>query len=274
MSKELVSIIMPTFNAGRFLSASIDSILAQTYQQWELLITDDDSTDPLTLSLLKEYAEKDQRIKVEYLKENNGPGVARNKSIERARGRYIAFCDSDDRWMPEKLERQLQLMEEKQCALCYSSYIICDAEGRETGIFIAPEKLTLETLKHDNKIGCLTAVYDSRLLGRKFYMPSLRKRQDWALFLSILKAASPAYALTQPLAYYRQRSHSVSSNKLALIKYNVKVYETVLNFPKWKAYAYFFFVFLPCYYMKVIRRSIDSCRFIASSHNKTNTTSV
>lgn len=268
MSKELVSVIMPTFNAGRFLPASIDSILAQTYRHWELLITDDGSTDPQTISLLKEYAEKDQRIKVEYLKGNSGPGVARNKSIERAQGRYIAFCDSDDRWMPEKLALQLALMEEKKCALCYSSYITCDDSDRETGIFIAPEIMTFNRLKHDNKVGCLTAVYDTRILGRKFYMPTLRKRQDWALFLSILKESSPAYAVTRPLAYYRHRSHSVSSNKAALIKYNVKVYETVLGFPKWKAYLYFAFVFLPCYYLKVFKRSLDSIRFLASSHNK------
>jgi glycosyltransferase involved in cell wall biosynthesis len=263
MNNEMVSVIMPTFNAGRFLAASIDSILSQTYTNLELLITDDCSTDELTLNTLREYAEKDNRVKVEYLHDNSGPGVARNKSIERAQGRYIAFCDSDDRWLPEKLERQIALMEEKHCALCYGSYITCDVDDRETGIFIAPEIMTFNMLKHDNKVGCLTAVYDTKALGQKFYMPTLRKRQDWALFLSILKKSSPAYALPQPLAYYRQRSHSVSSNKLALIKYNVKVYETIVGYPKWKAYLYFLFVFLPCYYIKVLKRDSDSKKYLA-----------
>lgn len=263
MSQELVSVIMPTYNAGKFLPASIDSILSQTYQNLELLISDDGSTDTLTLRTLKEYAEKDSRVKVTYLEGNGGPGVARNKSIERAQGRYIAFCDSDDRWFPEKLEKQIALMEDKGCALSCASYITCDANDNETGIVIAPEIITFKMMKHDNKVGCLTAVYDTKRLGRKFYMPKLRKRQDWALFLSILQNNEPAYALTEPLAYYRQRQNSVSSNKFSLIKYNVKVYESVLGFPKWKAYPYFLFVFLPTYYIKVLKRMADSWKYLA-----------
>jgi glycosyltransferase involved in cell wall biosynthesis len=263
MSQELVSVIMPTYNTGRFLSGSIESILRQTHQNLELLITDDGSTDKNTLQILKDYSEKDVRVKVEYLKGNNGPGVARNKSIERAKGRYIAFCDSDDRWFPEKLERQIALMEQKQCALSCASYIICDAEDHETGILISPQKITFNMMKHDNKVGCLTAIYDTKLLQQKFFMPTIRKRQDWALFLSILKKSSPAYAITEPMAYYRQRNNSVSSNKFSLIKYNVKIYETVLGFPKWKAYPYFFFVFLPTYYLKVMKRKVDSKKYLA-----------
>lgn len=263
MSQDLVSVIMPTFNAERYLSASIESILGQTYQNLELLITDDGSIEGETLQLLEDYAKKDPRVKVEYLKGNNGPGVARNKSIERAQGRYIAFCDSDDRWFPEKLEKQIALMEKKGCALSCASYITCDADDKETGIVIAPEKITFKMMKHDNKVGCLTAVYDTKRLGRKYYMPELRKRQDWALFLSILQDSEPAYALTEPMAYYRQRQNSVSSNKFSLIKYNVKVYETVLGFPKWKAYPYFLFVFLPTYNIKVLKRVIDSWKYLA-----------
>ena len=100
---------MPTFNAGRFLSSSIDSILAQTYTNLELIISDDGSTDPQTISTLKHYAAKDPRVKVKFLEKNHGPGFARNEAIERAQGRYIAFCDSDDRWFPDKLEKQLAL---------------------------------------------------------------------------------------------------------------------------------------------------------------------
>lgn len=91
---------MPTYNAGRFLSSSIDSILAQTYTNLELIISDDGSTDPQTISTLKYYASKDERVKVKFLEKNHGPGFARNEAIERAQGRYIAFCDSDDRWFP------------------------------------------------------------------------------------------------------------------------------------------------------------------------------
>ena len=106
MRPELVSVIMPTYNAGKFLADSIESILSQTYANLELLITDDCSTDG-TIDILKDFSQRDKRVKVKYLKSNVGPAIARNRSIERAKGRYIAFCDCDDRWMPEKLERQI-----------------------------------------------------------------------------------------------------------------------------------------------------------------------
>lgn len=262
MSKSLVSVIMPTFNAGKFLADSIESILNQTYEELELLITDDGSSDSLTLQILKEYSQKDQRVKVEYLQGNLGPADARNHSISRAQGRYIAFCDSDDRWMPEKLDRQVRYMSEKDCALCYSSYIICDDKNKETGIYIAPKRITFSMMKHDNKIGCLTAIYDAEKLGKKYYLPQLRKRHDWGLFLTILKDCRMAYGIAEPLAWYRHHDHSVSSNKLALISYNVQIYETILGYPKWKAILYFFFIFLPTYYVKVIKRKRDSKKYL------------
>lgn len=262
MKQELVSVIMPTYNASKYLADSIDSVLGQTYTNLELLITDDCSSDD-TRSILKRYAEQDKRVKVEYLKENFGPGVARNKSIERAKGRYIAFCDCDDRWFPDKLEEQIKHMTKHDCALCSSSYLICDEEDNVTGINISPSHLTLGMLKRDNKIGCLTAIYDIKRLGHKFYMPAIRKRQDWALFLNILKDCQICFCLTEPLAYYRQRQNSVSSNKLSLVKYNVNVYETVFGYTKIKAYSYFFFMFLPTYYAKVLKRKHDSKRYLA-----------
>lgn len=259
---------MPTFNAGRFLSDSIESVLNQTHQDLELLISDDGSTDPLTLQTLRKFTEKDPRVKVAYLEGNNGPGVARNNSIRLAKGRYIAFCDSDDRWFPTKLEEQISFMEKKKCALSCTSYVVCDFEDREMGIVIAPECITLEMMKRDNKIGCLTAIYDTKLLGGKFYMPELRKRQDWALFLTILIKSQPAYAITKPLAYYRRHNNSVSSNKLSLVRYNIKVYETVLHYSKLKSYFYFFFLFLPTYYAKILKRNIDSYRYLAKKNKR------
>ena len=252
---------MPTYNAGKYLAGSIDSILGQTYQNLELLITDDCSDDD-TRQILKDYAQKDQRVKVTYLKENSGPAIARNRSIERARGRYIAFCDCDDRWMPEKLEKQIAHMTRKDCALSSSSYLICDDDNQVTGISVSPKYLTLSMMKRDNKIGCLTAIYDIKRLGHKFYMPAIRKRQDWALFLNILKDCQICFCLTEPLAYYRQHDNSVSSNKLSLIKYNVNVYETVFGYSTWKAYLYFFLCFLPAYTAKVMKRRRDSRKYL------------
>lgn len=269
MSQELVSVIMPTYNTGKFLSDSIESVLNQTYTNLELLITDDGSTDPLTLEILRKYQEQDDRVKVEYLNYKQGPACSRNNSIQRAQGRYIAFCDSDDQWMPHKLERQISFMKEKDCALCSASYITCNDQNEEDGIFISPERISFSMLKRDNKIGCLTAVYDTQLLGGKYYMPALQKRQDWGLFLNILKKSHLAYAITEPLAYYRHRSHSVSSNKFSLINYNIKVYETVLGFSHLKAYAYFFCLFLPTYFLKIQKKKYDSKLFLKKKQEST-----
>ena len=267
MEQALVSVIMPTFNAGKYLSASIESVLAQTYHNFELLITDDASTDDTTVNILKKYSQQDSRVKVLFLDTNHGPGYARNQSIERAQGRYIAFCDSDDRWMPEKLERQIAFMQEKHSRLVFSSYIICDENNEEKGIFIAPDKITFYGILRDNKIGCLTAIYDSQAIGEKFYMPTLRKRQDWALFINILKRCRVAHGVKEPLAYYRIRSHSVSRNKFALIKYNTKVYRETLGFSKLKSWLYFLFLFMPSHTMKVIKRKIDSKRYLRQKNN-------
>lgn len=265
MRPELVSVIMPTFNASKYLADSIESILSQTYTNLELLITDDCSTDD-TRNILKEFSERDKRVKVKYLKENSGPGVARNRSIERAKGRYIAFCDCDDRWMPDKLERQIAHMRKHDCALCSSSYLICDENDKITGVNISPSHVTLGMLKRDNKIGCLTAIYDIKRLGHKFYMPAIRKRQDWALFLNILKECQICFCITEPLAYYRQRVDSVSSNKFSLVKYNVNVYETVFGYTRLRAYLYFFLIFMPTYYAKVLKRDSDSKRYLKSNN--------
>ena len=269
MRQELVSVIMPTFNASKYLAESIESILAQTYTNLELLITDDCSNDE-TRDILKSYEQKDARVKVKYLKENVGPGIARNRSIERAKGRYIAFCDCDDRWFPDKLEKQISHMRKHDCALCSSSYIICDDSNNATGIFVTPKYITLGMLKRDNKIGCLTAIYDIKRLGHKFYMPAIRKRQDWAMFLNILKECQICFCITEPLAYYRNRQHSVSSNKFSLIKYNVNVYETVFGYTRLRAYLFFFLVFMPTYYAKVLKRNSDSKRYLLSIHNEKN----
>jgi glycosyltransferase involved in cell wall biosynthesis len=263
MSKELVSVIMPTYNASKYLADSIESILSQTYADLELLITDDCSTDA-TLDILCRYAQQDERVKVEYLQANSGPGVARNKSIERAQGHYIAFCDSDDRWMPNKLEKQISLMTEKKCAMCNTSYIICNEADQVVGINYAEPRTSFAMQKHDNKIGCSTLIYDVQLLGHKFYMPAQRKRQDWALTLNILKECRLCFAVSEPLVCYRQRSHSVSSNKLSLVKYNVRIYEDVLGFPRWKAYLYFFSVFMPTYLLKILKRRRDSKHYLQS----------
>lgn len=255
--EDKVSVIMPSYNTGKMICESIDSVLSQTYSNIELLISDDHSTDEGTLEILKEYSQRDQRVKVFFLKENGGAGVARNNSIQHATGRYIAFCDSDDRWLPEKLEKQIALMKEKDCCLCHSSYFTCTSEGEIDGRVIASETLTLSQEKRDNKVGCSTAIYDTSKYG-KFFMPTIRKRQDWALFLTIMMKCSKAYAVREPLAIYRKMPGSISSGKLNLLGYNAKVYQEIFGYGKFQSYAYLFFLFLPTYFTKRTKLWIDN----------------
>lgn len=266
--EELVSVVMPTYNASRYLADSIEGVLSQTYSNLELIITDDCSSDHQTLTLLDHYAQQDKRVHVIKLSENHGAGYARNTSIRAARGRYIAFCDSDDVWKPYKLRMQISYMKAKNCALCFGSYIIIDENNKEVGYNIALPRVTFGMMKRDNKIGCSTAVYDVKRLGRKVYMPDIRKRQDWALFLTIIRKCRVAYGIRRPLILYRRHSHSVSSNKLSLVKYNVNVYELILGYNKLQAYFYFLFFFLPTYFIKVYKRKRASQLFLRKHRPK------
>lgn len=246
----LVSIITPSFNCARFIGETIESILAQTYQNWELLITDDCSTDS-SRDVIQSWCNKDSRIKLFKLSQNSGAGVARNNSIKEAKGRFIAFCDSDDRWYPKKLERQLQFMFEKNCAFSYTSYMTCEENGAVSGIVVCRNKESFSSITRDDKIGCLTVIYDAEKVG-KVFMPDIRKRQDWALKIKILSICKVAYGMKEPLAIYRLRNNSLSNNKMNLIKYNIAVYNSVLGWNLVKSYLYFGLVFLPCYFFKRI----------------------
>lgn len=243
----VVSIITPTFNSSQFICETIESIINQTYPYWELLITDDCSNDK-TIDIIQKYILQDSRIKLFKLDKNSGAGICRNNSIMMATGRFIAFCDSDDCWMPNKLEKQLSFMIEKNCTLSYTSYMTCNEKSNIIGIVVCKKKITYKDMKHNDGIGCLTAIYDTTEFG-KIYLPTLRKRQDWGLWLKILKECKIAYGMKEPLAIYRIRQNSISSNKLSLIKYNIKVYQEVLQFSKIKSLYYFFFIFLPTYFI-------------------------
>jgi len=223
-----VSIITPTYNSIRFIEETIQSILNQTYQNWELLITDDCSTDG-TWKLLQKYQKQDERIKIFRLEKNSGPGVARNNSIKNAKGRFIAFCDSDDQWKPDKLEKQIKFMLENDLAFSYTSYDVINEEGNTIGQVKAPAKIFYTTMLRNNYVGCLTAIYDTKNIG-KLYMPEIRNRQDWALWLKILRKIPYALGIQENLAFYRDRSKSISSNKIKMVKYNWVIYKNVLGF--------------------------------------------
>ncbi|MDE6095658.1 MAG: glycosyltransferase family 2 protein [Muribaculaceae bacterium] len=246
----LVSIITPSYNCGGFIGETIESILSQTYSNWELLITDDCSSDN-SREVIEEYCARDPRIRLLRLEKNSGAGVARNKSIEAAKGRFIAFCDSDDRWYPDKLEKQLSYMDCKKCDLSHTSYMTCDEDDRITGIIVCRKHENLASMCKDDKMGFLTVVYDTHRIG-KVYMPDLRKRQDWALKLKLLQKCDMSCGMKEPLAYYRKRKGSISNDKRSLIKYNIAVYKTILGWSGIKANIYFYFVFMPNHLIKLL----------------------
>jgi teichuronic acid biosynthesis glycosyltransferase TuaG len=220
-----VSIITPSYNAERFLAKTIDSVLLQTYQNWELLIVDDCSPDDAN-QLIEQYVAKDGRIKLLRLKSNSGAAVARNTAIEAARGRYIAFLDSDDRWLPNKLEKQLSFMQECDVAFSFASYEKLNEEGDVVGTVGIPPKVSYRDLLKVCSIGCLTAMYDTEKLG-KVYMPLIRKRQDLGLWLRILKETPYAYGLEEVLAQYQLRNDSISANKRDAASYTWRLYREV-----------------------------------------------
>lgn len=252
----LVSIITPSYNSANYIIDTIESIINQTYPYWELLITDDCSTDN-SVEIIANYTVKDSRIKLLKTEKNSGAGVCRNKSIENAQGRFIAFCDSDDCWFSQKLEKQLKFMILKDCALSYSSYMIMNEVKTIMGISVCMSNIDYKSMKREDGIGCLTAIYDTEKVG-KMYFPSIRKRQDWGLWLEILSKCKVAYGIKEPLAYYRVRRDSISSNKLALIKYNINIYRTVLGYSYLKAIWIFLAIYLPHNFFKKVRNKLNS----------------
>ncbi len=171
MPHPLVSIITPSYNSAKFIAETIDSVRAQTFKNWELIIVDDCSTDG-SVEIIKKYQKQDKRIRLEVLLVNSGPAVARNRGIELAQGRYIAFIDSDDRWLPEKLEKQIAFMQETGAAFSHCWYIKTDEQGKPNGRVNHPPpyELTYHELLKSNRIGCLTVMIDIKKLV-KFICP-------------------------------------------------------------------------------------------------------
>ncbi|MCF4100657.1 glycosyltransferase [Gillisia sp. M10.2A] len=235
--RPLVSIIMPAYNSSRFIEQAIQSVLHQTYTNWELLVIDDASRDT-TVKIVQECAAASSKIKLLISSENQGAGVARNKGIKAATGTYIAFLDADDLWFPEKLSIQLKFMQERGLQMTFSSYELISESGEKLHKMVeALPLLSYNKLLRSNYVGNLTGIYSVEILG-KIYNASIRKRQDWALWLSVLKETGNVEGITAPLAYYRIRRESISNNKLSLLKHNFNVYYKVLNFGILKSCAY------------------------------------
>ncbi|MCC5919856.1 MAG: glycosyltransferase family 2 protein [Cyclobacteriaceae bacterium] len=241
MSK-LVSIITPLHNSAPFVTETIESVINQTYPHWEMIIVDDCSEDKGT-DIVKEYAKKDRRIRLIENESNLGPAKTRNRAIEQSKGDYIAFLDSDDLWAPTKLAIQLEFMQSNKYAFTYTEYFKISEDGKPQGTQLIPNKLNYKELLKTCPIGCLTVIYDAKQLG-KVYMPIIDKRQDYALWLKILKTLPYAHGLKEKLATYRVRKSSVSSNKLKAAGYQWRVYREIESLGLIKSCFYFVNYFL------------------------------
>ncbi|MEO8237308.1 MAG: glycosyltransferase family 2 protein [Flavobacterium sp.] len=220
---ELVSIITPTFNAEKYIRATLLSVINQGYQNWEMILVDDASTDQ-TVFVIEEFAQNDNRIKLHKLSKNSGNGFARNVALEKALGKYIAYLDADDLWFPEKLEKQIQFLKTNNLPFTFSFYDCIDEEGNNLNRRVeSPLNLTYNQLFFCNYVGNLTAIYDADYFG-KITLEASQKRQDWRLWLTILKQIKTTKPVPEPLAFYRIRKDSISSSKFKLIKHNFGVY--------------------------------------------------
>lgn len=225
---DLVSIITPSFNSAHFIEETIASVVQQTHQNWEMIVVDDASSDE-TPKLLQEIQQKEPRVKCHLLKTNAGPAVARNKAIELASGKYLAFLDADDIWFPFHLQNSIQTIKEKQIPFVFASYKRSN-ENLEFvySDFVVPEKVSYTDILKSNSISCLTAFVDVGQLGKET-MPLIKKRQDMGLWLKYLKKIPFAYGIQQPHAIYRIRDNSLSRNKKNLLSYQWEFYRNVEN---------------------------------------------
>lgn len=228
--KDLVSIITPNYNCGRFIAQTIESVLMQTYKNWEMIIVDDCSTDD-SIQIAMFYAQKDKRIKILCNETNSGAAISRNRAIEIANGEFIAFLDSDDLWMPNKLEKQLSFMRKNNCDFSFTEYEHIDESNNSLHqIANVTKHLSYKKMMLHCWPGCLTVMY-SQSVTDKVYAEDIKKNNDHALFLRVLKKCHNAMGIKEILAQYRIRKGSISSKKSEIIKYYIRVIHEFENQP-------------------------------------------
>lgn len=221
MKKVEISIIIPTYNSSKYLEKSIDSVLKQTFKNYEVFIIDDNSSDD-TREILKKY-ENFKNINLIFNNKKIGAGLSRNKGIKKAKGRFITFLDSDDWWDKEFLEKTIHFIRSNNYDLVYSNFFWTNEKGKILSKFLAPPRVEYKDLLVSNPISCLTRMYDTKSLG-KVYMPKIKIRQDYVMCLNILKKVKYAYGLNKTMSYRRFRENSLSQNKFLAAFYQFCVY--------------------------------------------------
>ena len=238
MVEDLVSIIMPLYNCERFVGDSIESVISQTYHNWELIVVNDKSTDNSSI-IVEKYIYKDSRVKLIHLDRNSGPVQARNRAIREAKGRYISFLDSDDVWLSNKLQYQIAFLNDNNLVLTYSTYETMDENSKYINTRNVSEIITYKDMLKSNQIGNLTGIYDVDFFG-KVYMENIR-HEDYVLWLKLLKQIPYTEGLTQTLARYRIMSNSISSNKLKVLKWQWNIYRKIEKLTILQSSYYFIF---------------------------------
>lgn len=225
-NNEIISIITPMYNASKYIGAMIESVLNQTYSNWELIIVDDYSTDNCT-GIVKKYCKLDNRIKLIELNENRGPAHARNIAIDNSVGRYIAFLDSDDLWKKEKLEKQIKTMIENNCAVSCTSYEIIKSSTLEVlKNFNVPRRIDYKDMLRRNYFSCDTVMIDRRHIN-DVKMESYYKHEDYITWLKVIKQSKYAIGIQENLAQYRISEDTRSSNKIKNIKPQFEIYYNI-----------------------------------------------
>lgn len=223
-SQPLVSIVTPVYNAERFLPDTIKTVQDQTYENWEWLLVDDQSSDR-SVEIIKEAAKSDERIKLIQLSKNGGAAVARNAGIDAANGKYLAFQDADDLWHPEKLAKQVAFMQQNDVAFSFTGYEFANADGVPNGKKVyVPAKLTYKQALKNTTISTITVMFDmTKLTKNDVHMPNV-KSEDTATWWNILRQDKIAYGLNEILSFYRRSANTKSSNKLTAVKQAWQLY--------------------------------------------------
>lgn len=234
--KELVSIITPVYNCEQYIKETIESVLGQTYTNWEMLLIDDCTPDG-SPEIIKDYSKKDKRIRYIKLPENSGAAVARNKGLSEAHGRYIAYLDADDLWHKDKLERQIAFMTQNNVAFTCCDYEVITSDGGSLNKFVSmPSTISYDGLLRNTIIQTVGVIVDTKFVKHDLLkMPLVRRGQDMATWLNMLKNGVEFYGQNEVLAKYRRVENSLSSNKLKAVKRTWKLYREVEKLPLLKS---------------------------------------
>lgn len=250
MNDQLISVIIPCHNNEETIARTIDSVVRQSYREIEILVVDDCSTDN-TVRIVRQLASLDERIKLFIMDYNQGAGAARNRALEVATGRYVAFLDSDDLWNKNKLKLQVNFMKKNNSAICHTSYTVVDEADQDIpGKVVVNSVVNLGLFLKTTEIGMSTAVVDRRIVG-DFRLELARTRQDAMLWINLLSRGFLAHGLNENLVKYRKRKGQISGNKLVMLYRTFCVYIRISKLPIYRRVYYY-----GCYVLNAVRKRL------------------